>query len=65
MTAEDALRQIRTHIYSNGNMSTYAAKHKLSVAFVSAVMTKRKPIPKWMLDDIGLELSPQVYRRKA
>lgn len=55
MDETEAIKWLRSQVRSQGWVKDYAAKHGVSTQMVSAVITGRKSIPQWMLDDFNLE----------
>ena len=65
MDETEVITWLRSQVRAQGWLKHYAAKHGVSVQMVSAVITGRKSIPKWMLDDFNPERRVSYTRKEA
>lgn len=66
MTLDDALKHLAAECYAAGGQAKWARAHDFSPAYVSAVLTKRKPPSAKLLAALGLERvvrTTVTYRR--
>jgi hypothetical protein len=64
MTLTDVLERLAAKVYAAGGQANWAKAHGLPQSYVSAVLLRKKPPSKAILDALGLERCPQEYRRK-
>lgn len=69
MTIDDVCRLLVVACYDAGGREAFGQKHEFSRSYLSAVLTKKKPPSKRLLDLLGVEKVKTVtvtvsYRRK-